>query len=122
MRRFIAGAVCPRCGLMDKLQVDTERNLRECVSCGYSDERPVDGAPELRTRVNLSAELPASWTGDRLAIEYLAKIHADIPWWPDKRVAFVIALARPPAERPERSMGQTRTRPTVFVSHAVQLN
>ena len=55
MRRFIAGAVCPRCGLMDKLQVDPERNLRECVSCGYSDERPVDGAPELRTRVNRPA-------------------------------------------------------------------
>lgn len=51
-RRFIAGAVCPRCGEMDKLLVDSETNRRECVSCGYSDERPTDAQTELRTRVN----------------------------------------------------------------------
>ena len=52
MRRFIAGAVCPRCGLMDKLVVDTRRDLRECVSCGYQDQRPTQAMTELRTRVN----------------------------------------------------------------------
>ena len=50
-RRFIAGAVCPRCGLQDKLVVDTEAGSRECVSCGFSDERPVAGVAEPRTRV-----------------------------------------------------------------------
>ncbi len=54
-RRFIAGAVCPRCGLMDKLVVDTGSNRRECVSCGFSDERPQDAADEPRTRVNRPA-------------------------------------------------------------------
>ena len=52
MRRFIAGAVCPRCGLMDKLVVDTRHERRECVSCGYRDQRPTEVVTELRTRVN----------------------------------------------------------------------
>lgn len=51
-RRFIAGAVCPRCGEMDKLLVDSDTNRRECVSCGYTDERPAEVQTELRTRVN----------------------------------------------------------------------
>lgn len=54
-RRFIAGAVCPRCGLQDKLVVDTEVGLRECVSCGFSDARPVAGVAEPRTRVTRAA-------------------------------------------------------------------
>ena len=54
-RRFIAGAVCPRCGLMDKLLIDSARQVRECVSCGFSDERPVEGASEVPTRVTRGA-------------------------------------------------------------------
>lgn len=54
-RRFIAGAVCPRCGLQDKLVVDTALGLRECVSCGFSDERPQEVPTEPRTRVTRPA-------------------------------------------------------------------
>ena len=62
-RRFIAGAVCPRCGEMDKLVVDSDADTRECVRCGYGDERPGDAdnrpggaaAPELTTRVSRPA-------------------------------------------------------------------
>ncbi len=54
-RRFIAGAVCPRCGEMDKLVVDSETRQRECVSCGFSDLRPAEAPRELRTRVNQPA-------------------------------------------------------------------
>ena len=52
-RRFIAGAVCPRCGLMDKIVVEVGGDLRHCVSCGFSDERPEDSPDqgELSTRV-----------------------------------------------------------------------
>ncbi len=55
-RRFIAGAVCPRCAQMDKTvmydNADGER-VRECVSCGYRDALDVNGNPtELVTRVN----------------------------------------------------------------------
>lgn len=59
IRRFVAGAVCPRCAEMDKLVVYNEeaKDYRECVSCGYKEEMhfPVV-AQELETRVNVSAE------------------------------------------------------------------
>jgi len=58
-RRFIAGAVCPRCSEMDKLVVFNEegKDFRECVACGYKEEmrfKPV--ARELETRVNQTEE------------------------------------------------------------------
>ena len=55
-RRFIAGAVCPRCSAMDKIVVDLDRDVRECVACGYTDGRPdAPAAGELPTRVNRPA-------------------------------------------------------------------
>ena len=55
MRRFIAGAVCPRCGLMDKMVVDSDREHRECVACGFRDERPDQAITEPLTRVSRPA-------------------------------------------------------------------
>jgi len=54
-RRFIAGAVCPRCAGQDKIVIDLDTDRRVCVSCGFSEERPgsresLPGEP--RTRVN----------------------------------------------------------------------
>ena len=39
-RRFIAGAVCPKCAEMDRLITYTndEGSFRECVSCDYIDK------------------------------------------------------------------------------------
>ena len=39
LRRFIAGAVCPNCGAMDRLFVhaDETRRHQECSACGFSD-------------------------------------------------------------------------------------
>jgi uncharacterized protein len=65
-RRFIAGAVCPRCGQMDKIVVDGDTDQRLCVSCGFSEDRPGLPAsnpvvataykpPELPTRVTRAA-------------------------------------------------------------------
>jgi uncharacterized protein len=65
-RRFIAGAVCPRCALMDKIVVDLDMDQRLCVSCGFSEDRPGLPAsnpvvataykpPELPTRVTRAA-------------------------------------------------------------------
>ena len=55
-RRFIAGAVCPRCAQMDKIVMyDDEhgQRVRECVECGYRDALDASGKPiELPTRVN----------------------------------------------------------------------
>jgi uncharacterized metal-binding protein (TIGR02443 family) len=50
-RRFIAGAVCPKCGVMDRIVVDLDTDRRECVACGFSDERPAAPVAELKTRV-----------------------------------------------------------------------
>lgn len=57
-KRFIAGAVCPRCAEMDKIMMftdDADEQIRECVACGFTDaisdaEEPA--AAELDTRVN----------------------------------------------------------------------
>lgn len=57
-RRFIAGAVCPRCGEMDRIVVDLDTDQRECVSCGFSEARPADTAEqtgEVPTRVSRAA-------------------------------------------------------------------
>lgn len=54
-KRFIAGAVCPRCGEMDRIVNYTEagKNFRECVACGFKDEIRLQSQPsELTTRVN----------------------------------------------------------------------
>ena len=54
-KRFIAGAVCPRCAEMDKLTMyvdEAGQQIRECVSCGYSDRMTDQGPEELPTRVN----------------------------------------------------------------------
>ena len=58
-RRFIAGAVCPKCGEVDKLVVYTENDeqYRECVSCDFVDKMNFQSAPkELETRVNRTEE------------------------------------------------------------------
>jgi len=59
IKRFIAGAVCPRCGEMDCIRTyrDEEREYKECVRCDYEDSMRLDGEPdtaveELETRVN----------------------------------------------------------------------
>lgn len=58
-RRFVAGAVCPRCSEMDKLVVYSEegKDYRECVACGFKDEMIFKyGSRELETRVNKTEE------------------------------------------------------------------
>ena len=57
IKRFVAGAVCPRCGEMDRLRTwrDELKEYRECIDCQYQDAMRLDGsgAPqELATRVN----------------------------------------------------------------------
>lgn len=57
-RRFIAGAVCPRCAVMDKLLVDLDTDQRECVACGFRERRPrapASAPAEVPTRVTRAA-------------------------------------------------------------------
>lgn len=61
VKRFVAGAVCPRCAEMDCIRVyrNDIREYRECVRCDYKDGQNLDGSPdpvsEIATRVNKSA-------------------------------------------------------------------
>lgn len=53
-KRFIAGAICPKCGMMDRIVVyrEQQKELRECVNCGFKDELRLQPSPaELSTRV-----------------------------------------------------------------------
>ena len=54
-KRFIAGAVCPRCGEMDRLVTYTsaEGTFKECVACDFSEKQIAQvEMSELETRVN----------------------------------------------------------------------
>lgn len=58
-KRFIAGAVCPRCGEMDRIVAYAKdgEQFRECVSCGFEEKLVAQVAmQELTTRVNQSEE------------------------------------------------------------------
>lgn len=58
-RRFIAGAVCPRCALLDKIVVDMDTDQRICVSCGFSEDRPgLPASSPLAGTVQQPTELP----------------------------------------------------------------
>ena len=55
VKRFISGAVCPKCGSQDSIRAerDDEKRVmvRECVECGFEDAI-YDNAPgEIPTRV-----------------------------------------------------------------------
>ena len=54
-KRFVAGAVCPRCSQMDKIVTwrEDDKDYRECVSCGFTDVMHFKPqVRELDTRVN----------------------------------------------------------------------
>ncbi len=52
--RFIAGAICPNCGAMDRLQlleVDGDKR-RRCVACGHEDGLASASSQAPKTRVS----------------------------------------------------------------------
>ena len=54
-KRFIPGAVCPKCAEMDRLvsYTNEQGTFKECVACGFLEKQIVQVAPsELDTRVN----------------------------------------------------------------------
>ncbi|MBB3332188.1 hypothetical protein BDK63_003082 [Halomonas campaniensis] len=59
-KRFIAGAICPRCAEMDRIRSWEQHGIRyrECVSCDFFEQLPIEdgAAPELTTRVNRPRE------------------------------------------------------------------
>ena len=60
IKRFIAGAVCPRCGEMDRLLTysNNEGTFKECVSCDFEEKQLVQvDQGEIETRVNQLTEV-----------------------------------------------------------------
>lgn len=58
-KRFIAGAVCPKCAEMDRLvsYSNDGGTFKECVVCGFIEKQLVQVEPsELDTRVNHALE------------------------------------------------------------------
>ncbi len=58
-KRFIAGAVCPKCAEQDVLMTYTidGDEYRECVDCGFKDKMVFKSqSQELTTRVNKTEE------------------------------------------------------------------
>lgn len=58
LKRFIAGAVCPSCGEMDKIVTyrEGECTFRECVKCDYRDQMVEQAFSEIPTRVTPGAK------------------------------------------------------------------
>jgi uncharacterized metal-binding protein (TIGR02443 family) len=54
-RRFVAGAICPKCQELDTISLYFENNVEklECVACGYN-EAQTDEKVEAVTRENES--------------------------------------------------------------------
>ncbi len=47
MKRFVAGAICPKCQLIDKIVVyhNGETEVCECVRCGYKQFQAQEAKP-----------------------------------------------------------------------------
>ncbi|RDB42572.1 hypothetical protein DU490_12520 [Halomonas sp. DQ26W] len=59
-KRFIAGAICPRCAQMDRIRSWEQNGIRyrDCVSCDFFEQAAIedDAHDELETRVNRERE------------------------------------------------------------------
>ena len=64
-KRFIAGAVCPKCAAMDTVFTYklNEQDWRACVNCDFNEAMYfAPQVQELETRVNLDADEKAAQT------------------------------------------------------------
>jgi uncharacterized metal-binding protein (TIGR02443 family) len=68
--RFIAGAVCPKCSAMDRLQVlgaDGEQR-RRCVACGYEDDLSTTASQPPTNRLDGGLKRPDPEAGSPVRI------------------------------------------------------
>lgn len=59
-KRFIAGAICPRCAAMDRIRTWEQQGVlyRECVACDFLEQLPVEeqATDPIETRVTRPRE------------------------------------------------------------------
>ncbi|SEN33611.1 YheV family putative zinc ribbon protein [Halomonas caseinilytica] len=74
-KRFIAGAICPRCAEMDRIRSWEQNGMRyrECVSCDFFEQLPIEEEtpPELETRISRPHEDQASQPDDLQTVRIL---------------------------------------------------
>lgn len=93
--------------------------------------RPVTARTELTAgehtfpvSFQVPADVPTSYSGRLLSVEWTVRVHVDIPWWPDARATFVLFIvpsgvrAEPPPARvfATSSAGPQGQKPYVEVS------
>jgi hypothetical protein len=57
--------------------------------------RVLAGVRHFRVAVRIPPGAPPSYRGDNLVVEYLAGVDVDIPWWPDAKARFELAVSLP---------------------------
>ncbi|HJL16786.1 MAG TPA: hypothetical protein RMH99_14075 [Sandaracinaceae bacterium LLY-WYZ-13_1] len=67
------------------------------------------GETALQVRIPLPPDAPPSYAGNAARIDYALRVHASVPWWPDRRAGFEIHVA--PNERPSPA-----TEPRIYSS------
>ena len=67
LKRFIAGAVCPQCQLIDKIVVYQEADSAycQCVRCGYQQQQPTVSAAAPAVEVEARAARESEHRGDQ---------------------------------------------------------
>lgn len=73
-KRFIAGAVCPKCQLNDKIVVYQEADTAycECVRCGYQQQQPAAAATAPPKEPEVETPKPAK---TRAPQEHVIRLH-----------------------------------------------
>ncbi len=80
----------------------TARKTWVTLHARLSKARRMVGEQRFRVRFAVPPTVPTSYSGCQARVQYLVKIHAAIPWWPDARASFVIPVVPPPADAPAR--------------------
>ncbi|GAB2785263.1 YheV family putative zinc ribbon protein [Halomonas shantousis] len=74
-KRFIAGAICPRCAAMDRIRSWEQNGVRyrDCVSCDFFEQLPIENDATLQepeTRISRTRE-PSRDNSDFQAVKIL---------------------------------------------------
>lgn len=51
------------------------------------------GDHEFSATVTIADGMPGTYDGQSMAVDWTAKVHVDIPWWPDRRAFFSLRVA-----------------------------
>ncbi|HZF53035.1 MAG TPA: hypothetical protein VE093_30490 [Polyangiaceae bacterium] len=96
----------------------TIRSLVHQVATLAGESDLEEGTRELRAHFNLPDDIPATYKGNMLAVEYKLHLHVDIPWWPDLKRSYYIDIEpreqpRPPARPVAHTTEQVGSSPFV---------